>query len=153
MEDHFKIQASNCDFHQDVRKDCNGTSQDQPTHFELEVASSQARDYNVNQNIEEDDLSSQLSNMEVETDSQSSNVIVEDVTVNKSRVDCIMSAFNESTDSHVTIKSHDCLTSFYISVVDEPCESHDSTDLKHIKHLLKKYEMEQGAVDELAESR
>lgn len=104
-----------------------------------------------NQHTDEEDLSAELSNMEVETDTQATNVIVEDVTINESRVDSIVSAFNMSSDSHVTPDR--CLTSFYISVVEEPTESQEPADSKHIKQLLKKYEQEMGAVDEIAESR
>ena len=109
----------------------------------------------------ENNLVSNLSNMEIENTDDSSenqtkseNVLVEDNMVDSERTHNVITILGGSDDCHVThIASKPCLMSYYVNVIEEPEESLDSGEKEHIKKLLKNYEKEQGAIDEQLSSR
>ncbi|XP_052071347.1 programmed cell death protein 2-like isoform X1 [Mytilus californianus] len=105
-------------------------------------------------NNDEEELVTGLSNIEVDGTENSMNVIVEDDMVDTDRLNEVMSVIKETANSHVNpLPSQLCLLSFYVSVLEEPEDSLDSAEEKHIKQLLKSYESEQGAVDDEVQAR
>ncbi|CAC5380688.1 TSR4 [Mytilus coruscus] len=105
-------------------------------------------------NNDEEELVTGLSNIEVDGTENSMNVIGEDDMVDTDRLNEVMSIIKETANSHVNpLPSEPCLLSFYVSVLEEPEDSLDSAEEKHIKQLLKSYEREEGAVDDEVAAR
>ncbi|XP_063444401.1 programmed cell death protein 2-like [Mytilus trossulus] len=104
-------------------------------------------------NNDEEELVSGLSNIEVDSEN-SMNVIVEDDMVDTDRLYEVMSVIKEESNSvDNTLPNELSLLSFYVNVLEEPEDSLDREEEKHIKQLLKSYEREQGAVDEEMQAR
>lgn len=102
---------------------------------------------------DEEELVSGLSNIEVDSEN-SMNVIVEDDLVDTDRLNEVMSVIKEASNSlDNPLPNELCLLSFYVNVLEEPEDSLDTVEEKHIKQLLKSYEREQGAVDEEMQAR